>query len=1457
MNFASVAGAWALSGLLFILAMYLLKRRHEPIEVSSVFLWQRAMADAEANRPFQKLRRNLLMFLQLLAALLLALSLMRPMLAGVGEAGETALVIDASASMQTVSSGQSRFDEAIADAKKRVSGMQPGERVSIIVAGAQVRQVVARATDKSDALRALDALSPENGGADMDGALSLAMALQKEIEGLSIIAYSDAYALPEGADATLIAVGQPEDNRAVSSLTLAERADGMVALAHVTNHGAAREITLECLADGLLCDARTVSLGENETASVYFSVPEGARVYAARIAESDALAADDVRTVTRSDSGAVRAIISGADNVFLETALRLREDIELVRGEVSAAPGATLVVLDGVLPEALPEKASLLLVNPPEAIPGIEPGEAKTPASGLSATYGEPAATLLRHVDPAAIALAKYRPITSALSPILKIGEDVLLAAGEMDGRRVVALGFDLHDSNLPMLRDFPILMQNLLEYLAPQTLPGGANADCGEQIAIVRHAFAEDAFIETPSGARMALATPFSDTNEIGVYTLAQTLSDGGLAVSHFTAHTPAEESDARRIATGAAGSAGILTNPYGIELTFYAILISLLLLLLMMLLDRRISALRPRKRRVSFSLRAACAVLLAASLFNPSVFLRANEAATWVLVDASASTQGSRAGMERALSDALQNAPDDLKTGVIAFGRNAMVESSLSYNHQFSALQTLPDARGTDLARALGMAGALLPDDVGGRLLVLSDGRENAGSALSQATALAARGIAVDVMAFPAATGRDAQVSALESPGKLYQGEGFSVTVRMDSTFDTDATLVLYANRQPVLTQAITLRRGENAFVFQDVAKTSGVVTYEAQLTASGDENPRNNRMGAYIDVRGVPMVLLVEGAPGAGDELGKMLAATGMAYETITPERMPQSAEALRKYHAVALVNADADAFAEEALSALDGFVRRLGRGLAVFGGENAYALGGYRGSALEDMLPVTMDVDNRLDVPTLALALVIDKSGSMTDGRYGITKLELAKEAAMRACEVLTARDSIGVIAFDDTAKWAVPMQTVKDVNAILEMIGTIRPGGGTAFYSALSEAYRALSAVEAQKKHVIFLTDGESADGGYEEIVRQMALNEITLTSVAVGSGANVRILRNLAELGGGRAYVMNEFDNIPKVFTKETMLATDAYVQNRRFFPFVYGNEALTDFDAFPALDGYTATTLKPLARLVMASDREEPILAWWQYGAGRALAWTSDVQGAWTADYLGWEHAAAFFAGMLAHVLPEDEGEGSARVETKGDAATVRLELPEDAPLEDLSTIAQVLRPDGEQETIQLSDVAPGVYEGHFDAALEGAYAVRVEQLQGGALVRSVETGAAVSYADEYDLRASDDTSALEALANATGGRVLTDPSEFFTARGEDARSRVDLRPALLVAALAIFLLDVALRRLPWLDRKREKPEHPEKKKREAKPSVKAQIKPTEPQKPAESTATQLLEMQRKRRKL
>ena len=829
-----------------------------------------------------------------------------------------------------------------------------------------------------------------------------------------------------------------------------------------------------------------------------------------------------------------------------------------------------------------------------------------------------------------------------------------------------------------------------------------------------------------------------------------------------------------------------------------------------------------RSRKERISHILRYVIILLAGAALAGTSLLTASPDRTAFLVVDVSASVDEEET--IRLARQALEQS-GERKTGLIVFGRNAEVERSPGQETPPGELSARVDRGGSDLGSALRLAAALLPEDSNGGIAVISDGRITGESSLLRA----AGGLPVNVLKTETRSGPDAQVTSVSVPASLYTGQKYTAQVTVHANTAGEATLLLTRDRGETQSRTVTLRKGENTFAFEAVAGDAGVNTLEAQVLLPGDTVGANDTGGAYTVTAGAPSVLIAEGKSGEGAALEGILKASGMKTRVIPASMLPDQASELYAWHAVVLVNVDAAQLGSDQITALDSASKELGVGVAVFGGDSSYALGGYRGSALETMLPVTIDVKNRMDLPNTALVIAIDKSGSMTEASFGVTRLALAREAACSALEVLNERDLAGVIAFDDAGKWVVPLSLVTDAAAMQEQVATIRLGGGTAFYSPLVMAYESLRTAKAQYKHVIFLSDGEAGDTGYLALVEKMAGEGITVTTVAVGDGADYAGLTKMAQLGGGRMYAAGPFDSLPRIFTKETMRISGAYVQNRVFTP-VITDTSMTDFPGFPELSGYLAVTEKPTATVSLCSDREDPILAWWQYGAGRVLCWTSDIQGGWSAAFMNWDRGAEFFSGLISFILPDRTGNGDFTLE---DGV---LAWEGEVPEETAAAEAVILRPDGEREVLRLERVSETRFEGKTDTGLSGAYAIRLTPVDGkGKELGLAEGGCVVGWTGEYDQR-REDTGALEELAEASGGKVCENAGELLSFRDTAARRKTDLTPLLAGLALLLFLFDIAQRRLDLFREpamQEESREQPERKAARGKPRKPKQAKP------------------------
>ena len=463
-QFLSPGFAWALAAPVLILLLYLMRRRYVPRQIPSTMLWQKALRNDTANRPFQKLKKNLLLPLQLLTAILAALALMRPALPG-GTAGRSVLIMDVSGSMQTRSEGRSRLETAAEEAIRYLHTLPAGEEVTVLTAGEDAASVLRASTDREEAEIVLRSLKAERGGADIEKALQLAEAIGREESengrGVNIRVFSDQYLPPEGVGA--VNVGRGEDNRAVISLTAEED----TAYARIANWGDDCTVTVVCSADGRLCEARELEIPSGKTAGVSFRIPAGSRTAEAEIREADALTEDNRAEAAVPVRRQYRAAVAAESSIFLDSALRVRKDITVIQTEKDnpEQTGADLYILGSgpVLFTLHPGTTAFSWQEPEgeETEGAREDAGEKTPEAFTALDT-----PMTRGLSLKNLAVRRIIPVTGG-KPAVFSGEKVIAAYTDTEA----VLGFDPHDTNLPLKYDFPILIQNILEMLIPEQI--------------------------------------------------------------------------------------------------------------------------------------------------------------------------------------------------------------------------------------------------------------------------------------------------------------------------------------------------------------------------------------------------------------------------------------------------------------------------------------------------------------------------------------------------------------------------------------------------------------------------------------------------------------------------------------------------------------------------------------------------------------------------------------------------------------------------------------------------------------------------------------------------------------------------------------------------------------------------------------------------------------------------
>lgn len=823
------------------------------------------------------------------------------------------------------------------------------------------------------------------------------------------------------------------------------------------------------------------------------------------------------------------------------------------------------------------------------------------------------------------------------------------------------------------------------------------------------------------------------------------------------------------------------------------------------------------PVRRRVSLGLRLALMAGLVLTLANPLMQLRAEELAVALLLDRSDSiTPSARAEQERWVAQALESKGLQDQVAVITFGEAATLERTLSTDTQPPRLgrtDTVQGAR-TNIASAIRAGVAALPPSAARRLVVLSDGRENLERAEPAAALAAAAGVQVMAVPLSASSGPEVLLRQLDAPSQLREGERFSVTVQVDATVPSLATLHVLVDGALAATQEVELASGTNRFPLVLEPLSAGHHLLRVQVVPEVDTLPQNNSAGALVVVTGPASVLIVEGAPGEGQYLADALRTNGLNVDLRSPASAPLELGALRGYTSVVLANVPASDLGPGQLQALKSYVQSYGGGLVVAGGERAFGPGGYARTPLEEMLPVRMDLRGQSVSASVALMLVMDTSGSMGGGPGGASKMDLAKEAAIAAAELLGEYDQIGIVAFEDTPRWVLQPAFASDLGVIQSAIADMQPGGGTEIFPALKMAYEGLAPLDAKVKHIILLTDGQAPQGDYPGLTQQMRDASISLSTIAIGSDADFTLLDTLARLGNGRYYEGNDPFDLPRLVVKETQQVQRAAIVEEELTPLmISANPALEGIDMrqAPPLRGYVATTLKDnTSRLLISPKRpSDTLLSEWQFGLGRVMAWTSDVRNKWAARWLEWPEFGRFWAQVVKRTArPLEDPNRQVSVALDGNRARVRLdaqtgvEAAERRYLNFLPTTATVIDPRGAEQQLALPQVAPGRYEASVPVQDDGVYVLQVQQTEPDGTLVNQSSGFVVPYSPEYRASGVDET-LLAALAKRTGGALIREPAQAFVRDLPAVGAPRPLWPLLLVLTALLLVADVGVRRV------------------------------------------------------
>jgi uncharacterized membrane protein len=813
------------------------------------------------------------------------------------------------------------------------------------------------------------------------------------------------------------------------------------------------------------------------------------------------------------------------------------------------------------------------------------------------------------------------------------------------------------------------------------------------------------------------------------------------------------------------------------------------------------------------SLVLRTVIVLCLVLALAGAQVARSADRLAVVFLVDVSDSVgQAAREAELDYVRQALPRmGPDDL-AGVVLFGAKAVVERPLSNVRELGPVQSTPPSGNTNLAEAVRLALGMFSADTARRIVVLSDGRPTLGDTQAAGELASATGVEISYVAFQPSPAPEVQVASVNVPSTVNAGQDFDLSLTIQSQANTPATITVFESGTIIHQQDVELRQGTNNYTLSLKGGNSGFKDFQVKVDPkSGDVFYQNNQLSAFSRVTGPPRALLISDKPDDSRYVLAALQQAGLTVDTVQPEQLAMNVVSLAQYNSIIMTNVSALQLSTAQMRALQSFVRDLGGGLVVVGGPDSYGPGGYFQTPLEETLPLDMQVKDQKRLPQLTIAYVIDRSGSMgVPGPDGVENIELAKEAIIRSINFLQANDRAGVVSFDTLGYWIANLQDVRDKLALQRLVASLRTGGGTDILAGMNLVAQDIVNDPSTRKHIILLTDGGASPAGLVELSRDLyQKNGVTTSVIAIGTDIP-QFLSDMAKAGGGNFHQVEKVAQIPTIFTQETVLATRSYILEQSFVPSLTANSPIMNgITSAPPLLGYVATSPKQTAQVILTGPGpyNDPILAAWQYGLGRSVAFTSDATARWGANWVSWDAFVRFWSQAVRWTITEGKNNNvEARIVMEGDQARMIVDArdADGAFLNGLNMQLSVVDPAAKNNLLSLRQVAPGRYEATFTPGAEGAYLLHLRGGEGDNVIDQT-SGWVMSYSSEYNIDQQNDGEPLLAnLASLTGGRSLKEDTDAVFSHNLLSRTAATpIWPWLMLVALVLLPVDIAVRRL------------------------------------------------------
>jgi uncharacterized membrane protein len=801
----------------------------------------------------------------------------------------------------------------------------------------------------------------------------------------------------------------------------------------------------------------------------------------------------------------------------------------------------------------------------------------------------------------------------------------------------------------------------------------------------------------------------------------------------------------------------------------------------------------------------RCALVALLALVLAQPAVRRRSDFVATYFVLDRSASVtdEAKARSLETAKAAIESKKRKEDRAGLIVFGDRAQVEEMPRDDVRVGEIFSVVDPQNTDIAAAVRLALSTFPDDAQKRIVLFTDGNETKGSLAEAARRAAAARVPIDVVPLKYRYENEVLLDELTLPRKVEKDEPFQMRINVASLGASQGTLRIFCDGKLIGSKDVALAKGDNVFVFSHMLKEAGFHLFEAQIDGPKDGIVQNNRAQAYTIIEQDAMVLIAGGTPDDVNYVAAAMRDSGILYRTAVAGSLPRDLGEWQSYDAIIFANLAAEHLSPQQMSMIESLVRDLGAGFIMIGGENSFGAGGYLNTPIARLLPVDLDVNQNMVMPNGGVVFLLDHIHCIGNG--------WSKDIACGTLRAMHRMDEFGLMAGGQN--WVVPLESIGDKQTIIQRVNACYPGDIQDVNEYIRRAIEAFAARRIGFRHIVLITDGLGNIVPSDASIARLREARITLSVALIEpNGNNTAQLREAARAGGGNFYVVqpSQREMVPQIILRESTRVKKGLFFEDRFTPSVVGAseilEGISPSD-IPALNGYNVTSRKsPTEVPMISSPHKDAVLAHWNCGLGKAVAFTSDASGRWGADWVRWPRFNQFWSQAVRwcqrripaspYQLTIQRGRQEGTAEAIIDAVD-----PQGRFVNFLAPGGTLVKPGLETEPMTFQQIGPGRYRAAFATDATGGYVVNVRYQEGGKtyLLRG---GYVPPYNPEYR-RFQDNEPLLTTVAEQTGGRVATPGMDWFAPTGQVAYTSKPLWPLLLAIAVCLLPFDIFVRRV------------------------------------------------------